>query len=58
MRFVEVFVALTTREFEHRRPKFKSRERQKINSQTRMYLFMKASRVVLRSVRLHEEPLT
>ena len=30
----------------------------KINSQTRMYLFVKASRVVLRGVRLREEPLT
>ena len=58
MRFVEVFVALTIREFEHRRPNFKSRERRKINSKTRMYLFMKASRVVLRGVRLCEEPLT
>ena len=28
------------------------------NSQKRMYLFMKASRVVLRGVRLREEPLT
>ena len=58
MRFVEVFVALKIKGFEHRRPNFKSRERRKINSQTRMYLFMKASRVVLRGVRLCEEPLT
>ena len=36
----------------------KSRERRKINSRIRMYLFMKVSRVVLRGVRLREEPLT
>ena len=35
-----------------------SRERRKINSRIRMYLFMKVSRVVLRGVRLREEPLT
>ena len=35
-----------------------SRERRKINSWTRIYLFMKASRVVLRGVRFCEEPLT
>ena len=58
MRFFEVVIALAIREFEHRRPKLTSRERRKINSQTRMYLFMKASRVVLRAVRLREEPLS
>ena len=58
MRFLEVVVALAIREFEHRRPKLTSRERRKMNSQTRMYLFMKASQVVLRGVRLREEPLT
>ena len=56
MKFLEV-VALAIREFEHRRPKLTSRERRKINSRTRMYLFsVKASRVVLRGVRLREEP--
>ena len=35
-----------------------SRERRKINSWTRIYLFMKASRVVLRGVRFCGEPLT
>ena len=58
MRFLEVFVALAIREFGHRRRKLKSRERLKIHSQTRMYLFMKVSRVVLRGVRLYEVPLT
>ena len=58
MRFLEVVVALAIWEFEHRRPKLTSRERRKMNSQTRMYLFMKASQVVLRGVRLREEPLT
>ena len=58
MRFLEVVVALAIREFEQRRPKLTSRERRKINSRTCMYLFMKASRVVLRGVRLREEPLT
>ena len=57
MKFLEV-VALAIREFEHRRPKLTSRERRKINSRTRMYLFMKASRVVLRAVRLREERLS
>ena len=35
-----------------------SRERRKISSWTRIYLFMKASPVVLRGVRFYEEPLT
>ena len=48
MRFLEVAVALAIKE--HRSPK--------MNSQTRMYLFIKASSVVLRGVRLREEPLT
>ena len=39
-------------------PKPMSRERRKINSRTGMYLFMKASRVILRGVGLREEPLT
>ena len=55
LRFLEVVVALAIREFEQRRPKLTSRERRKINSRTCMYLFMKASRVVLRGVRLREE---
>ena len=55
MRFLEVLVALAIREFQHRRPKLTSRERRKINSRTHLYLFMKASRVVLRGVRLREE---
>ena len=58
MRFLEVVVVLAIKEFEQRHPKVTSRERGKINSQTRMYLFMKASRTVLSGVRLHEEPLT
>ena len=58
MRFLEVVVALAIREFEHRRPKLASRERRKVYSWTCMYLFMKASRVVLRGVRLREESYT
>ena len=58
VRFLEVVVALAIKEFEQRRPKLTSRERRKINSRTCMYLFMKASRVVLRGVRLRENPLT
>ena len=58
MRFLEVVVALAIKEFQHRHPKLTSRERRKINSRTHLYLFMKASRVVLRGVRLREEPLT
>ena len=45
----------TCLEFQHTRPKLTSRERRKINSRTHLYLFMKASRVVLRGVRLREE---
>ena len=55
VRFLEVVVALAIKEFEQRRPKLISRKRRKINSRTHLYLFMKASRVVLRGVRLHEE---
>ena len=55
MRFLKVVVALAIREFERRRSKLTSRERRKINYRTCMYLFMKASRVVLRGVRLREE---
>ena len=58
MRFLEVVVALAVKEFEQRRPKLTSRKRRKINSRTHMYLFMKASRVVLRSVGFREKPLT
>ena len=58
MRFLGVVVALAIKEFEQRRPKLTSRERRKINPQTRMYLFTKASSVVLRGVWLREEPLT
>ena len=58
VRFLEVVVTLAIREFEQRRPKLMSRERRKINSWRCMYLSMKASRVVLRGVRLREEPLT
>ena len=47
-------LALTIGEFEHRRPMLMSRERRKINSRTRIYLFMKASRILLRGVRLRE----
>ena len=58
VRFLEVVVTLAIREFEQRRPKLMSREKRKINSWTCMYLSMKAARVVLRGVRLREEPLT
>ena len=58
VRFLEVDVALAIREFEQRRPKLTSRERRKIDSRTRMYLFMKTSRVVLRGVWFREGPLT
>ena len=58
MRFLEVVVALAIKEFQHRHPKLTSRERRKINSRTHLYLFLKASRVVLCGVRLREEPLT
>ena len=58
MRFLGVVVAFSIREFQHRRPKLTSQESRKINSRTLMYLFMKASRVVLRGVGLREEPWT
>ena len=58
MRFLEVVVALAIKDFEQRRPKLTSRKRRKINFWTHMYLFMKASRVVLRGVWFREEPLT
>ena len=58
MRFLEVVVALAIKEFEQRLPKLTSRIRRKINSRTHMYLFMKASRVVLRGVWFREKPLT
>ena len=58
MRFLEVVIALAIKEFEHSRPKLTSRKRRKINFRTHMYLFMKASRVVLRGVWFREEPLT
>ena len=57
MGFLEVVVALAIKEFEQRRPKLTSRERRKINSRTHD-LSMKASPVVLRGVRLREEPFT
>ena len=55
MRFLEVSVALAIREFEHWSLKLTSRERRKINSRTCTFLFMKASRVVLRGVGLRME---
>ena len=58
MRFIEVVVALAIKEFEQRRPKLTSRKRRKVNSRTLVYLFMKASRVVLRGVWFREKPLT
>ena len=58
VRFLEVVVALAVIEFKQRRPKLTSRKRRKINSRTHMYLFMKASRVVLSGVWFREEPLT
>ena len=57
MRFLEVVVALAIKEFEQRRPKFASRKKRRIYSRTNMYLFMKASRVLLRGVWFREEPL-
>ena len=56
MRFLEVVVALAIKEFQHRRSKLTSRERRKINSRKRMYLFMKASRVVLRGILVFCQP--
>ena len=50
-------VALAIKEFEQRRPKLTSRIRRKINSRTRMYLFMKVSLVVIGGVWFREEPL-
>ena len=58
VRFLEVVVALAIKEFEQKRPTLTSRERRKSNSRTHIYLFMKASPVVLRGVRLREELLT
>ena len=58
MRFLEVVVALAIKDFEQRRPKLTSRKKRKINSQTHMYLFMKASCVVLRGVWFGKELLT
>lgn len=43
MNFLELFVALVSRKFEHRRPKLSARERRKINSRKHMYLFIKVS---------------
>ena len=58
MSFLEVVVALAIKEFEQRRSKLTSRKRRKVISRTHMYLFMKASRVVLRGVWFREKPLT
>ena len=58
MRFLKVVVALAIKDFEQRRSKLKSRKRRKINNRTHMYLFMNASRVVLRGGWFREEPLT
>ena len=58
VRFLEVVVAHTIKEFEQRCPKLTSRKRRKIDSRTHMYFFMKASRVVLRGVWFREEPFT
>ena len=55
MRFLEVVVALAIKELS---PKLTSRKKRKINSRTHIYLFMKASRVVLRGVWFRKEPLT
>ena len=57
VRFLEAVVALAMKEFELSRSKLISQERRKIYSRTHMYLFMKASCIVLRDVRLREEPL-
>ena len=56
VRFLAVVLAFAIREFQYGRPKLTSRESRKINFWTRMCLFMKASRVVLRGVGLREEP--
>ena len=56
--FLRFFFALAIKKFEERRPKLISWKRRKINSRTHVYLFMKASRVVLRGVWFREEPLT
>ena len=53
VRFLEVAIALAIREFEQRRPKLTSRRRLILGH---VCIFMKASRVVLRGVRLREEP--
>ena len=53
VRFLEVVVTLAIREFEHERPNPTSRERRKINSRTRMYLYVLCYAV---SLRLREEP--
>ena len=53
MGFLKVVVALAIKEFEQKRPKLTSRKRRK----THVYLFMKASRVVLRGIWFREEPL-
>ena len=57
VRFLEVVVTLAIKELEQRHPKLTSRKRRKINFRRHMYLFMKASRVVLRDV-WFGEPLT
>ena len=54
MRFLEVVVALAIREFEQRRLKLTSRERRRLIL-GHVCIFMKASRIVLRGVRLLEE---
>ena len=50
VKFLEVVVALAIKESEQRCPKLTSRKRWKINSRSHMYLFIKASLVVLRGV--------
>ena len=58
VRFLEVVVTLAIKESEQRCPKLTSRKRWKINPRSQMYLFMKASHVVLRGVWFREELLT
>ena len=48
MRFLEVVVALATKEFEQRRPKLTSRKRQKINSRTHVFIHESVTRCVTR----------
>ena len=58
VRFLQVAFVLAIKEFEQRRPKLTSQKKDERLILGHKYLFMKASRVVLRGVWFHEEPLT